>query len=92
MPENTTKNSATPAAEPKKLARFFEIKSFTQKDVTYTVRRMPDDTWHCSCPQGVFNRLCKHILLAQQMDAYPHDKVKWAIARAELMARGKVIQ
>ena len=82
--------------EPKKLAKFYEIKSFTTKQVKYTVRHMPDDTWLCDCPRGVFAPTpasglpCKHILLAQKMEAYPLDPVKWAIARAELLGKPKI--
>lgn len=43
------------------MTKFYQVKSFTNPDIIYTVRQLLDGSWHCSCPQGVFKGKCNHI-------------------------------
>lgn len=42
--------------------RVFEVPSFTTPGITYIVRRHPDGSWSCDCPDCVCRQHeCKHI-------------------------------
>lgn len=50
------------------MTKFFKVKSFTEKDRTYTVRVFDTGEIRCECPGFVFNGKCKHVRkIAQQI-------------------------
>ena len=36
-------------------AEFYKVKSFSDPNITYTVRRLATGEWRCECPAFVFN-------------------------------------
>lgn len=51
--------------------KLYTVPSFTDKEKTYAVRHLDDDTWRCSCPRFILKgeKECKHIthVKAEQM-------------------------
>jgi hypothetical protein len=55
-------------------ARFYQVKSFSDPNKIYVVRQLPDGSWHCSCPQGVFRGKCNHIQKIRHLKLKIHEK------------------
>jgi len=73
--------------------KFFKVKSFTDPDKEYTVRRLADGSWKCDCPHFVFNEKkigamgCDHVRKIRHIKTKSHGREK--IVRCET-CKGKL--
>ena len=59
-----------------KEAKFFKVRSFTDKGKTYTIRQTTDEGWKCDCPAFVFNGKCDHVKKFRHQKMEKHGRKK----------------
>ena len=67
-------------------AKFYQVPSFSDPNKKYTVRQLPDQSWHCDCPSFVFRQKpCDHIrkIRHQKMKLHGNDAIKSTLDKKE---------